>query len=78
MTYSFDQPMLGLDVKDNHLTAVAIPAGQIVEVIGRPKHSRFVIVSVNDERFRVFASDLANRGVEIKSVGKARSVCFNA
>jgi hypothetical protein len=78
MTCSFDLPMLGLDVKDNHLTAVAIPAGQTVEVIGRPKGSRLVIVSVNDEQLVVFASDLANRGVKIKSIGKVRSVCVNA
>jgi hypothetical protein len=78
MTCSFELPMLGLAVKDNHLTAIAIPAGHFVQLIGPAKDSRFVVVSVNDEQFRVFASDLADRGIQIKSVMKARSFCVNA
>jgi hypothetical protein len=73
MTYRINLPVLVLAFKDNHQAAVTIPAGHIVEVIGPAEDDRFVVVSVNDEQFHVFASDLADRGTQIKSVTKARS-----
>jgi hypothetical protein len=65
--------MLGLAFKNNHLAAAAIPAGQIVKVIGPATDKGLVVVSVNDEQFHVFTSDLADRGIQVQSVDKARS-----
>jgi hypothetical protein len=73
MTYRIEIPTLVLAFKDNHQAAVTIPAGQLVEVIGPAEDDRFVVVSVNEEQFHVFASDLADRGRPIKAPAKARS-----
>ena len=66
-------PILVLAFKDNHQAAVTIPAGEIVDVIGPAEDDRFVVVSVNNEQFHVFASDLADRGKPVKTVTKARA-----
>ena len=72
MTFRIDLPLLGLAVKENQVVAVAIPAGQMVELIGPVGDDRFVVVSVNDGQFHVLASDLADRGIQIESAAKAR------
>jgi hypothetical protein len=63
MPYRIDLPILGLTSNgEPNQTAVTIPAGRIVDVIGPAKDRRFVVVGMDDERFQVFASDLADRG----------------
>ena len=71
MTYRIDLPTMVLAFRDNHEAAVTIPAGAIVEVIGPAEDDRFSVVSVNDERFHMFASDLADRGKQIEAVANA-------
>jgi hypothetical protein len=56
-----------LALKDNHRVAVTIPALKIVEVIGPAEDDRFVVISVDGERFHVFVSDLADRASQLES-----------
>lgn len=50
-----------LAFKDNHQLAVTIPEGSTVEVIGPAENDdRSLVLSVNDEPFHAFASDLAD------------------
>jgi hypothetical protein len=72
VTYRIEMPTMVLAFRDNRQTAVTIPAGEIVEVIGPAKDNRFLVVSLNDERFHIFASDLADRARQIKAVKAGR------
>ncbi len=57
-----------LAFKDNHEAAVTMPEGTIFELNGSaPNDYRFVIVTFNGERVRMFASDLPDRAREIKA-----------
>lgn len=67
MTYRLRFPTMVLAFRDNHQAAVTIPAGKIVDLIGPAEDDRFLIVSVEGEQFHVFASDLAERGKEVKN-----------
>jgi hypothetical protein len=62
LTYRMDLPTLVLAFRDNHRAAITIPAGEIVELIGPAEIDGFVVVSVNDEKFRILARDLVDRG----------------
>ena len=64
--YCLDLPMMVLAVRDNHQSAATIHEGSIVTVIGPAEDDRFMIVTVGDEQFHAFASDLAERGKQIK------------
>ena len=64
MRYCLDLPIMVLAFKDNHDAAVAVPEGKIIDVIGPAEDDRFVVVSVGDEQFHMFASDL-NHGRQI-------------
>jgi hypothetical protein len=74
MTYAMDLPTAVLAFRDNHPAAVTIPAGGIVELSGPAEDDRFSAVSVNDEQFHMFASDLADRGKQIEAVANAENV----
>jgi hypothetical protein len=61
MQYRFSHPIVVLAFEDNHQLAVSVPAGQIVDVIGPAENDdRFLVLTVNDEPFHAFASDLAD------------------
>ncbi|MGD1096243.1 MAG: hypothetical protein ABSB35_30155 [Bryobacteraceae bacterium] len=74
MTYRIDLPTMVLAFRDNHEAAVTIPAGTILDVIGPAEDDRFVVVSVDDEQFHMFASDLADRGKQIEALANADNV----
>ena len=59
-----------LALKDNHQLAVTIPAGKIVDVVASAQDDRFVVVTVDGEQFHAFASDLADRASQIRTVGR--------
>ena len=68
ITYRIELPTMVLAFRDNHQSAVTIPTGQIIEVIGPAEDERFVVVSMGDEQFHIFASDLETRATQIKAV----------
>jgi hypothetical protein len=47
-----------LALHDNHNAAITIPAGKLVDIEESVQDDRFVVVSVDGERFLAFASDL--------------------
>jgi hypothetical protein len=66
MQYRINHPIMVLAFKDNHQLAVTVPAGRVIEVIGPEENDdRFLVLSVNDEPFHAFASDLANGAEQI-------------
>ena len=68
MRYRLVLPAMVLAFKDNHEAAVTMPEGTIFELNGSaPNDYRFVIVTFNGERVRMFASDLPDRAREIKA-----------
>jgi hypothetical protein len=74
MRYRLKRPIMVLAFKDNHQLAEALPAGKIVDVIGPAEDDRFVILSVDDEQFHAFASDLEARAEPVTGeINKASS-----
>jgi hypothetical protein len=68
MQFRFNHPIMVLAFEDNHQLAVSIPVGQIVEVIGAAENDdRFLVLSVNDEPFHAFASDLADGAEQVSA-----------
>ena len=72
MRYRINRPIMVLAFKDNHQLAVTVRVGQIVDLIGPAEDDRFVVLSVNDEQFHGFASDLAD-SIELIPDGEAHS-----
>jgi hypothetical protein len=66
--YRVNQSIMVLAFKDNHQLAVTVPEGTIVEIIGPAENDdRFLVLSMNDEQFHAFASDLADRAELIEA-----------
>jgi hypothetical protein len=53
-----NRPTMVLALNDNHQAAIPIPAGKVVDIEESVQDDRFVVVSVDGERFLAFASDL--------------------
>jgi hypothetical protein len=70
MLHLFNHVTMVLASKDNHQTAVSIPAGKIVDVVGPAPDDRFVIVNLDGEHLVAFASDIADHAAPIKAVGR--------
>jgi hypothetical protein len=66
MLHRLNLATMVLALKDNHQVAVTIPAGKIVDVVGSAEDDRFVVVTVDGEQFHAFASDLSDRGLQIR------------
>jgi hypothetical protein len=69
MLHRLSQATMVLASGDNHQAAIPIPAGKIVDVVGSTEDDRFVVISVNGERFLAFASDLVDGASQVKKVG---------
>jgi hypothetical protein len=62
MQYLLTLPMMVLAFKDNHQSAVSIPAGKFIEVVCPVENDdRFLLIWADDGQFHIFASDLARR-----------------
>ena len=61
MLHLLNRATMVLALKDNHQSAVTIPAGTMVDVAGSAEDDRFVIVTVDGQQFHAFASDVADR-----------------
>lgn len=60
--YRSHTPLVALAFRDNHHSAMTIPAHQILHVVGPAEDDRFVTVKVGGEDMMVFESDLLERG----------------
>lgn len=47
-----------LAFEDNHMAAVPVPPGKAIDIVGPAEDDRFMVISVDGQRFHVFEADL--------------------
>lgn len=62
MRCRLNAPLMVLAYRDNHQAATSIPPGNTIDVLGPDRDDRFLIISVNGEKFLAFENDLLERG----------------
>jgi len=66
--YRLNLPIMVLSFTDNHQLAVTVPAGKIIQAIGRVNNdNRFLVADVGDEQFHIVASDVTDRARQVLS-----------
>jgi len=61
MRYQTHRPTIALALRDDHLAAVTIPAGKLMNIVGEGEDARFLVVEVDGEQLQIFESDLIDR-----------------
>lgn len=69
MRFQTHLPTIALACKSGHQAAVTIPAGKVMNIVGKGEDERFLVVEVDGEQFQIFESDLAGRCLAAKQGG---------
>ena len=77
MRFQTHLPTIALKCTDTHQGAVTIPAGKMMNIVGRGEDERFLVVEVDGGRFQIFESDLERRCTASKQQRK-RSAALSA
>lgn len=73
MRYQTQLPTIALAFKENHQAAITIPEGKMIDLVGRAKDQRFVVVEVDGERLQMFETDLADRCIAEAAPDRAKA-----
>lgn len=72
MLQKLNRELIVLGYHGNHLAAVGVPAGKVIEILGAAEDDRFVRVRVDGEVFEAFETDILDRSEEYASARRKR------